>query len=183
MPSFSFRLWAVRKIVKDEELTLSRISISAPYVARRDALLRTERIRCECFACEKRTLADPRRKAALGSKPFNHDIWDSLRRWITTPAPNIKRIIIRFLQRITFIKWQKLEQEEGSLICNFHTALFICYLALGNTERANEHRELVIKWTRIRPRLDLEISLNLKGFDLDLTRPILEQHINMTLFT
>ncbi|KAJ7218296.1 hypothetical protein C8J57DRAFT_1395150 [Mycena rebaudengoi] len=68
IPSFSFRLFAVRDIAKSEELTLCYTDILRP-AAERNSYLKPYGFVCTCAACKAATTSDARRTAIAAFDP------------------------------------------------------------------------------------------------------------------
>ncbi|KAJ3813949.1 hypothetical protein F5876DRAFT_34045, partial [Lentinula aff. lateritia] len=139
MPSFSMQLRAMRKISNDEELTVSYINQLEPYAVRQKNLKLFD-IVCTCQSCKKPKIGDRRRtqflKGNLTTDDFLH--------WIKDASLSDDHVIKRALVQISLLEDDGL--EDSPYYSNNLMMIMLCYVALGDDEKAMRWGKKLGKW-------------------------------------
>ncbi|KAK7061310.1 ER lumen protein-retaining receptor [Favolaschia claudopus] len=128
LPSFSFRLYAVRDIAEGEELTYSYVDPLAS-AAQRQQGLRPYDLVCTCAACTDPATSDPRRAAI---KTFSPDTV----KWALDPQLPDNWLIRQCLDQLVRITKEGMGHNPQ---CFFATKTIMeAYICLGDAEQASK---------------------------------------------
>jgi hypothetical protein len=137
--SISFRLWAVRKIAVDEEITISYSPLDADYEDRRTQLLRYG-FECTCQACSDPKQSDIRRRAVLNSEPAT---LKEIKKWIKSKTAPDEFLITPAMKHLEMIEKEGLEAlgEYSEKLAE----AFLCSVALGWKDEAIKYRGMLMQ--------------------------------------
>ncbi|KAE9395942.1 hypothetical protein BT96DRAFT_997217 [Gymnopus androsaceus JB14] len=143
MASFSMQLRAMRKITRDEELTVSFIDQLQPYATRKVELEKFD-IVCSCPSCKKPKLGDKRRAQFEQGTVRAAEIVD----WVKDISLSDDHLIKRALVQISLLEADGLENSpyyEENLL-----AIMIVYITLGDAVKAERWGRKLGTWKMCR---------------------------------
>ncbi|KAF7295981.1 Aldehyde dehydrogenase [Mycena kentingensis (nom. inval.)] len=145
--SISYNVFAVRDIAEGEELTLTYAEPLDP-AAKRQLTFRPYGFSCTCDACRDPTKSDARRATIVAFKTDENDTSS----WAYNSALSDDWLIKRCLKQLALIEQEKLESVQQYYDVLY--ALFECYMALGDTQKASEWAVRAYRATAWTPQYD-----------------------------
>jgi len=140
IPTLSFKLWALRRIRRDEEITISRVSIDMEEKERDKQLYQLYGVECPCAACREPEASDKRRALAMNDPTLR--LPEEIEEWCTsTRLPN-DLYSKRGIQKLRRMEAEGLEGSDAYLITL--TYMMRSHLALGELALAKAVQQRII---------------------------------------
>lgn len=143
MLSFSYQLFAVRDIAKNEELTFQYTNVECS-AAKRNAALMPYAFVCECAACQDVSASDARRAAIAAFNPSVHS-------WLFDRKIADDWLLAKCQEHLALIVREGLEHLPA--YCDVLTVIMEVYICLGDARHASEWAAKLDKflWEEKRP--------------------------------
>ncbi|KAJ7125165.1 hypothetical protein C8R44DRAFT_703306 [Mycena epipterygia] len=143
MLSFSYQLFAVRDIAKNEELTFQYTDVECS-AAERNAALKPYAFVCECAACQDVSASDSRRAAIAAFNPSVHS-------WLFDRKLADDWFLVKCQEHLALVVREGLEHLP--VHCDILTVIMEAYICLGDAQHASEWAAKLDKflWEEKRP--------------------------------